>query len=172
MNKTEKAGVISEIVGLINSASAIYLTDYSKINVEDISKLRRDFRKEGVNYKVYKNTLFKRALAESGKYEKLSNYLTGMTGYLFASDNPVAPAKIINKYFVDTSKFSLKACYVDNAFYEGNKLKELSKLPSKPEIIAGIIGSLDSPVTGLVGVLNAVMRDLVSVVDEISKKAA
>jgi large subunit ribosomal protein L10 len=173
MNKTEKAEMIAEIVELVNSASAIYLTDFSKINVEDISKLRRDFRKEGVTYKVYKNTLFKRALDETGKYDKLSDYLKGMTGFVFATDNPVAPAKIIKKYFDDKEgKFALKACYIESAFYDGKKLEELSKLPSKAEIIAGIMGSLNAPISGIVGTLNAVIRDLVSVIDEISKKKA
>lgn len=172
MNKTEKAQVIAEIVGLLNESSAVYLTDYSGINVEDISKLRREFLKEGVRYKVFKNTLFERALLETGKYEKLSNHLVGMTGFLFATDNPIAPARIIKKYFDDSSKFALKACYIDTAYYDGSKLEELSKLPSKPEIIAGILGSLNSPVSGVVGAISAVMRDLVSVVDEISKKKA
>jgi large subunit ribosomal protein L10 len=172
MNRTEKNEVVNQIAELLNSSSAIYLTDFSGINVEDISKLRRELRKEGVKYKVFKNTLFNRALSQIGKYDKLSNYLTGMTGFIFTTDNPIAPAKIIKKYFDDKSKFPLKACYIDSSFYDGNKLDELSKLPTKNEIIAGILGSLDSPVSGVVGAINAVIRDLVSVVDEISKKQA
>ena len=75
-----------------------------------------------------------------------------MTGFAFASTNLVAPAKIIKKYF------------------DGSRLGELAALPSKQELIAGILGSLDSPVSGIVGSIAAVMRDLVSVVDEVSKK--
>ncbi|MCK7528089.1 MAG: 50S ribosomal protein L10 [Ignavibacteriales bacterium] len=56
---------------LIENASAVYLTDYSKINVADISDIRNQFRKDGVKYKVFKNTLFKRALVESGKFDKI-----------------------------------------------------------------------------------------------------
>ncbi|MBA4250924.1 MAG: 50S ribosomal protein L10 [Chlorobiaceae bacterium] len=172
MNKNEKSEAIKEVVELINESSAVYLTDYSGIKVEDINKLRKEFRKEGVKYKVLKNTFFERALKETGKYPQLSNYLVGMTSVIFAYENPVAPAKIIKKYFDDKQKLSLKACYIDSAFYDGKQLNDLASLPTKPEIIAGILGSLDSPISGVVGAINAVMRDLVIVIDEISKKEA
>lgn len=172
MNKNEKQDVISEVMELINGSTALYLTDYSGINVEDINDLRNQFRKEGVNYRVFKNTLFKRALDETGKYDKLVDHLVGMTGYAFASDNPVAPAKIIKKYFDDSKKLSLKACYIESEFFEGSSLDELAQLPSKDELIASIMGSLDSPASGIVGSINAVMRDLANVVDQISKREA
>lgn len=172
MNKNEKAEIIAEAKELIDSSTALYLTDYSKINVADISELRNQFRKEGVSYRVFKNTLFKRALVESGKFEKLANHLEGMTGFAFASTNPVAPAKIIKKYFDASQKLTLKACYIETEFYDGSKLAELAALPSKQELIAGILGSLNSPVSGIVGSIAAVMRELVSVVDEVSKKKA
>jgi len=172
MNKNEKNEIVSEVKDIINKSSAVYLTDYSGITVGDINNIRNEFRKEGVEYKVFKNTLFKRALEESGKFEKLSDHLIGMTGFAFSYDNPVAPAKIIKKYFDASQKLALKACYIENQFYEGKNLNQLANLPSKKELIAGIIGSLNSPASGIVGVLNAVIRDLVSVVDEISKKQA
>jgi len=172
MNKTEKTEIISSVKEMIENSSAVYLTDYSGINVEDISRLRGEFRKEKVKYKVIKNTLFKRALEELGKYDKLADHLVGMTGYVFATDNPVAPAKIIKKYFDEKQKLSLKACYIDEQFYEGNKLNMLAALPSKNDLIAGILGSLKSPASGIVGALNAVARDLANVVDQISKKKA
>jgi large subunit ribosomal protein L10 len=150
MNKTEKTEVVSSVKEMIENSSAIYLADYSGINVEDISKIRNDFRKEKVRYKVYKNTLFKRALDELGKYDKLAGHLAGMTGYVFATENPVAPAKIIKKYFDETKKLSLKACYIDQQFYEGSNLDMLEALPSKNELIAGIMGSLKSPASGIV----------------------
>ena len=172
MNKNEKSEIISEARKLIDGSSALYLTNYSGIPVSEITALRNELRKEGVNYKVIKNTLFERALKESDKYPKLSDYLTGMTGYAFASNNPVAPAKIIKKYFDTSKKFELKACYIENQFYEGSRLSELAALPSKEEIIASILGSLNSPASGIVGAINAVFRDLANVVDQISKREA
>ena len=172
MNKNEKSDIISEVKEMIQNSSAVYLTDYTGINVADISTIRNDFRKEGVKYKVIKNTLFKRAIDEAGKYEKLADHLVGMTGYAFASENPVAPAKIIKKYFDEKQKLELKACYIEDQYYSGSSLSVLASLPTKKEIVAGILGSLNSPASGIVGALNAVMRDLVSVIDEISKKKA
>ena len=97
MDRKEKTDVISEVKEMMEKSSAIFLTDYSGISVEDISDLRTQFRNEGVKYKVYKNTLFKRALEESGKFDKLADHLIGMTSIAFATENPVAPAKIIKK---------------------------------------------------------------------------
>lgn len=172
MNKNEKSEIISEVRKLIDDSSALYLTNYSGISVAEITTLRNELRKEGVTYKVIKNTLFERALKESGKYSKLEDYLTGMTGYAFTSSNPVAPAKIIKKYYDASKKFELKACYIEGQFYDGSRLTELANLPSKEEIIASILGSLNSPASGIVGAINAVLRDLVSVVDQISKREA
>jgi large subunit ribosomal protein L10 len=172
MNKNEKAEIISKVKEMIENSSAVYLTDYTGINVADISAIRNSFRKEDVNYKVIKNTLFKRAMDETGKYSKLADHLVGMTGFAFASSNPVAPAKIIKKYFDDKQKLALKACYIEDQYYSGDQLNVLASLPTKKEIVAGILGSLNAPVSGVVGAINAVMRDLVSVIDEISKKQA
>jgi large subunit ribosomal protein L10 len=172
MKRNEKTESISEIKELLESSTAVYLTDYHGINVEDISDIRNQFRNEGVRYKVFKNTLVKRALDEVGKYDKIADHLIGMTGFAFTSTNPLAPAKIINKYFVDKEKLSLKACYVEGEYFEGSQLKALAALPTKDELIASIMGSLDSPVSGIVGAINAVMRDLVNVVDQVSQREA
>lgn len=172
MNRNEKTEVISKVKEMIENSSAIYLADYSGINVEDITQLRNKFRNEGVRYKVYKNTLFKRALDESGKYDKLADHLIGMTSFAFATDNPVAPAKIIKKFFDDHKKLLLKACYIENEYFDGDQLVTLAALPSKDELIAGIMASLDSPASGIVGSINAVIRDLVGVIDEVAKTKA
>ena len=172
MNRNEKTDVVSEVKEMIDNSTAIFLTDYSGVDVADINDLRNQFRNEGIKYKVYKNTLFSRAIEESGKYKKLADHLVGMTGFAFADENPVAPAKIIKKYFDKNNKLSLKACYIENEYFDGSRLNELASLPSKSDLVAGIIGSINAPASGIVGCINAVMRDLVSVIDEISKQKA
>ena len=147
MDRNEKSEIISEIKEILESSSAVYLTDYHGINVEDISALRNQFRNEGVRYKVYKNTLVKRAFEEAGKFDKVADHLTGMTGFAFTTTNPLAPAKIINKYFGDKKKLSLKACYVEGEYFDGSQLKVLATLPTKNELIASIMGSLNSHVS-------------------------
>lgn len=171
--KTEKVKIISEIEEKLRNYSSVYLVDYNKLTVAEISGLRREFLKEGVFYKVYKNTLFKKALENLGMYSEFSEKLEGMTGFVFANENNfIAPAKIIKKFSDDKKKFNFKGCYIENEFYGSDKLEVLASMPSKEEVIAGIIGSIASPASGIVGAINAVMRDLVSVIDEISKKKA
>ena len=172
MDKSEKNEIISQIKDLINNSSAIYVVDYNGVNVEDINQLRKEFRKEGVTYKVFKNTLFKKALIDIQGYDKLNDLLVGMTGFAFTKDNTTVPAKVIKKYLDNAGKFVLKGCYIETQYFEGKQLDALSVLPTKPEIIAGIMGSLDSPVSGIVGTINAVMRDIVGVLDAIGKKKA
>ena len=169
MNRNEKSDIVSEVKEMIDKSTGIFLTNYSGNNVEDISDLRTAFRKEGVKYKVFKNTLFKRALEETGKYDKLSDHLAGMTGFAFAGDNPIAPAKIIKKYFDNNKKLSLKGCYVEDEYFDGSELNKLASIPSKNELVASILGSIMVPASGIVGAIKAVMRDLVSVIGEISK---
>lgn len=174
MKKTEKADVVAEIKELLQTSAAVFLVDYHGINVEDINKIRGEFINDKVKYKVYKNTLFTKAIEEIGGYDELveNNLLTGMTGFAFAGDNFVAPAKIIKKYSKEKGKFNLKGCYIDSTFYGGDQIDALAAMPTKEEIMAGIVGSIAAPASGIVGAINAVMRDLVSVVDQISKKDA
>jgi len=70
MKKDEKVNIVAEVKELIDNSNALYLTDYSGITVSEISEIRNEFRKEGIKYKVFKNTLFERALSDSGKYSR------------------------------------------------------------------------------------------------------
>jgi len=171
MNKNEKQELISEVKEILKNSNAVYLTDYSGIAVEEINGLRNDFRNKGVKYRVIKNTLFNRALSEVGKFEKLSEHLEGMTGYAFTTEDPVAPAKIIKKFYDDKKKLSLKACYIEDQYYNGDQLSTLASLPTKSEVVASILSSINAPISGIVGAIHAVTRDLVNVVDQISKRS-
>lgn len=170
MNKAEKAEIIASVAEKLNNSTGLYLLDYKGITVEEMNELRREFRKSNVEYRVVKNTLARLAIDRAQKYEKIKDYLVGMTGLVISKDDPVAPAKVIRKFRDKFNKLELKACYIENSFYEGSRLEELANLPSKPEIIAAIIGSLHSPISGVVGAINAVMRDLVGVLDAYIRK--
>ena len=172
MKKEEKGEVIEEIKELISNSTSMFLVNYSGVNVADINKLRAEFRKEGINYKVLKNTLFKKALEQTGSYDKFNSQLVGMIGVAFVSENFVSAAKIIKKYFDEKQKFSFKGCYIESTFYGSEQLNTIASMPTKNEIMSGIVGSIAAPATGIVGAINAVIRDLVSVIDEISKKQA
>lgn len=176
MNKEQKTEAVAEIKELIESSEAMYFTDFAGLTVEEVNELRKEFYKSELKYKVVKNTLTARALKETGKYsshaEKLIEILNGPTGIVFAYKNPVAPAKILKKFADKISKPKLKVAVVENEFYDSKQLNNLASLPTKEEVIAGILGSLDSPASGIVGSINAVMRDLFSVIEEVAKKKA
>ncbi|PID57097.1 MAG: 50S ribosomal protein L10 [Ignavibacteriae bacterium] len=172
MNKNQKIESVAQIKSYIEKATAIYFVDYSGVNVEDINKLRRGFLKEDVSYKVFKNTLIKRAFDEVGGYENLEPLLIGMTGIAFAGENFVKPAKIIKNYFKEHKKFVFKGGFIESQFYDADKLDVLASMPTKEEVMASIVGSIASPASGIVGSINAVMRDLVNVVDQIGKQKA
>jgi large subunit ribosomal protein L10 len=176
MNKEQKAESVSEIKELIESSEAMYFMDFAGLTVEEVNELRKEFFKSELKYKVVKNTLTARALKESEKYsshvEKLSEILHGPTGIVFAYKNPVAPAKILKKYADKIDRPKLKIAIVENEIYDSKQLNTLASLPTKEEIISGILGSLNSPASGIVGSINAAMRDLFSVIEEVAKKKA
>ncbi len=172
MDKKTKKENVSEIKKLIENSQGIYLVNYEGVNVADITLLRKDFLKEEVTYKVFKNTLFKRAIDELGGYEEFKPLLVGMTGIAFTGENYIAPAKIIEKYFKKNKKFSLKGSYIEGQFYGSDKLNVLASMPTKDEVISSIMGSINAPASGIVGAISAVMRDVVGVIDAISKKDA
>ena len=170
MNKSEKTEMVSQIVNKLNESTAVFLVDYKGVNVEDVNELRSKFTEADITYKVFKNTLFNRAIDEVGGYDEFKNLLVGMTGYIFTGENYVAAAKIIKDYFSDKDKFSLKGCYIESDFFGAEQLNTIASMPTKDEIMSGIVRAVAAPATGIVGAINAVMRDLVYVVDEIAKK--
>jgi large subunit ribosomal protein L10 len=98
--------------------------------------------------------------------------LVGPTGVAFAFDDPVAPAKIIQRFSEKHNKLALKVCVVEREVFDGSRLDQLAKMPSRSEMMAGVLGSIQAPLAGIPTVINAVLRDLVSVVGEIEKKKA
>ncbi len=172
MNKAEKGAILEQIKELVQNSSAMFLVDYRGVNVKDINKLRSSFVKDGIKYKVLKNTLFKKALKDIGGFEKFDSLLVGMIGVAFAEENFVAPAKIIKKYNDESQKLSFKGCYIESTFYGPDQLATIASMPTKDEIMASIVGSIAAPASGIVGAINAVIRDLVSVIDEVAKKKA
>jgi hypothetical protein len=104
--------------------------------------------------------------------EELAEFLKGPTGIVFTYEDPVAPAKIIKKFYDKSEKPKLKVALVEDKVYDRKKLNELASLLSKPEIISAIVGSLNAPISGIVGSINAVIRDLASTIEEVAKKQA
>jgi len=172
MKRSEKEEIISSVSDQLGRAQGMFFTDFTGLTVEEVTELRRDFYKSGIDYTVVKNTLVQKAMEAAGGYDKVFDVLVGPTAVAFAYEDPVAPAKIIQKFSQKHKKLSLKACLVEKQYYEGSKLAEIASIPGRKDLMAGIVGSIQSPLAGVPTILNAVMRDLVSVVGEIEKKKA
>ncbi len=174
MKRSEKDAIIDEVAERTSKAQAVYFADFTGMTVADERELRREFRKAGVEYTVYKNTLVRKALERVTGYEKVYDYLVGPTGIAFCGDDISAAARIIKQYNEKTGKMKLKAAVLERQVYDGSLIADLAAIPSRKELMAAILGSIEAPMSGIVGVINAVARDLVSVIDQIAeqKKAA
>ncbi|TLY30286.1 MAG: 50S ribosomal protein L10 [Ignavibacteria bacterium] len=172
MNRSEKEQIISAMKEKVLRSKSLFLADFTGITVEQITELRREFRKSHVDYHVVKNTLARKALESIEGYDKVLDKLESPTAIAFGYDDPVAPARIIKKFRDKHEKLAVKACVIETQVFEGKDLDRLAKLPSRGELVAGILGSIQSPIAGLAGAVGAVMRDLVYIIDAIEKKKA
>jgi large subunit ribosomal protein L10 len=173
MDRAQKDSIVTDVAGRISRAHGMFFTNFSGLTVEQATELRRELRKAGVEYRVVKNTFIRKALDQVGGFDSnVSNLLVGPTGVAFAYDDPVAPAKVIQKFAEKHQKLSLKVCIIEHQVYEGSRLDEIARIPSRPEMMASILGSIQAPIAGIPGAVNAVLRDLVSVIDEVGKKKA
>lgn len=158
MTRAEKTAVIEELKTKFESSPFFYVADSSSLPVEQINKLRGLFFEKGIEMRVVKNTLVKKALESFGEeknYEPLLNTLVGPTSIIF-TDVANAPAKVIQDFRGDKVKPELKSAYIDTAVFLGDdQLEALSKLKSKEELLGEVITLLQSPMQNLLGGLKS-----------------
>lgn len=167
--KQEKAKVVDEIRQHFEGSSSAVLVDYRGLTVEEVTELRSKFREAGAVYKVYKNTMTELAAKQLG-YDGLVEHLKGPTAIAFGVEDPVAPAKIITETIKKLKKMELKAGVVEGKVIDVDGVKSLAELPSKEELIAKMLGSMNAPITNLVGVLSGTTRNLVYALNAIKEQ--
>lgn len=167
----QKKVVTEELVERLKASDAVYLTDYSGMTVAEINDLRRELRKEGISYTVYKNKLVKRAMDEIGGFDNIYPLLVDQTAYALVTGDPALPAKVLKKYLKDKKKPAFKAALIEGALYDADKLDALSAMKSKEEVIGDIIGLLLSPINNIVGGLQAQGSNIVGALKTIAEKA-
>ncbi len=158
--KNDKVALIKE---KIDKAQVAIVTEYKGLTVEEITNLRRALQKDGGDYMVTKNTLAKIAI-KGTPYEVLAEKLTGPIAIAFGFADQVAPAKALAKFIKDTKKGEIIAAAMDGQLMSAEDAKALANLPSKEELYAKMLGSINSPASGIVGSINAVMSSLVRAV--------
>ena len=156
MAKVElKAPIVEEIQANIKDAKSIVVVDYRGLTVEQDTALRKTLRENNVTYKVYKNTLIKRAIAGS-EFEGLSDCLEGPTAIAISTEDATAPARVICKFAKDAPKLEVKAGIVEGSVYDAKGIAQVATVPSREELIGKLLGSIQSPISNLARVLNQI----------------
>ncbi|MBR1876911.1 MAG: 50S ribosomal protein L10 [Lachnospiraceae bacterium] len=158
MAKVElKAPIVEEISEKLKDAKAALLVDAIGLTVEQDTKLRKQLREAGVNYKVYKNTMMKRAFDGTG-FEELNKLLEGPSALALASEDVTAPARVIVKFAKEADKLEVKGGVIEGEYYDAEGIKKLAEIPSREELLSKFLGSIQSPITNFARVLNQIAQ--------------
>ena len=150
----QKQAMVSEVAAKLQGAQSLIVAEYRGLNVERVTQLRSKARKSGVWLQVLKNTLARRAV-KGTPFEKLSDVMVGPLMYGISQD-PVAGAKVLAEFAKENELFVIKAGAMPNAVMSAQDIKALAQLPSREELIAMLLGTLQAPVTKLVRTMNEV----------------
>jgi len=170
LNRSEKAVVVEEVGAVIASAQAIIVAEYRGLGVGAITNLRRQARGSGVYLRVLKNTLARRAVAGT-PYEGLADQLVGPLIYGISKD-PVAAAKVLNDFAKGNDKLVLKAGAMPNFVMDAAAVKALASMPSRDELLATLLGTMQAPIATFVRTLNEVPGKFVRTLAALEKKKA
>ena len=156
MAKVElKQPIVDEIKAQLDGAKSMVVVDYRGISVADVTELRKQCREAGVVYKVYKNTMVKRAV-EGTEFEGVVKDLEGTNAFAISKEDATAPARILCKFAKNAKALELKAGVVEGTLYDTDALNELAKIPSRDELLSKLLGSLQSPITNFARVINQI----------------
>lgn len=168
LNREEKAAVIEEVSAQVAQAGSIVLAEYRGLTVEKITQLRKQARESGVYLRVLKNTLVRRAVKDT-PYEKLADQMVGPLMYGISAD-PVAPAKLIASFAKANDQLLVKGGAMPNVVMDVAGVQALATMPSREELLAKLLGTMQAPVATFVRTLNEVptkfVRGLAAVRDK------
>ena len=170
-NQEAKKVVVEDIKERINNSKSVVLVKFTGLTVAEDTELRREFRKNNVEYKVLKNTLIRRAFNDMGVTDFDAD-LNGPTSVAFGADETAAAKVIVEAAKKYQDKVSVKSAFVDGGKVDAKGVLELASMPSKEELIAKMLGSMQAPIANFVGVLSAMPRGFVVALNAIAEKKA
>ena len=164
--RSGKTTEIGEIKAKFDKMTSMVLLDYKGMNVETVSKLRAEFRKAGVEYRVVKNTLVKQALKGSKLGDTLAKSLTGMTGLAWSYEDPSAAAKVVKAFKKDYEKLNIRGAVVEGQILDSKAVEDqLATMPGKNELRAMLLATFQAPMQQLVMLLNAPAQNFAYLLD-------
>ena len=140
-----KSVQVQEIAAKFEAAASVVVVDYRGLTVSQVTELRKQLREAGVEFKVYKNTLTRRA-AESVGVEGINEFLTGPNAIAFSNEDVVAPAKIINEFAKKNEALEIKAGIIEGTIASVEDVKALAELPSREGLLSMLLSVLQAPV--------------------------
>ena len=152
-----KKGVVAEIKDKFSRAQTAVLVDYRGLNVAEVTDLRNQLRKAGVEYAVLKNTMINLAVKEMG-YDGIEKHLEGPTAVAFSYEDAVAPAKILTEFAKKSKKLTVKCGVCDGSYIDDKGVEALANTPSREVLIARIMGSMMSSVSKFVYCVEAIRK--------------
>lgn len=153
---------------LKNSEGLVFTAD-NGLTVAETEDLRSKLRQEQSSLQVIKKTLLRKAISEA-KLELDDFHTTGNVGLAFSQSDPVAPARLVNNVAKANEKFQILGGLLEGKFISKEKVIELAKLPSRQELLAKVVGTINAPVSGFVNVLAGNIRNLVNVLNAVKDK--
>lgn len=153
-----KSQVVAEIVEKLQNSSSAIVVDYKGLTVEEVTELRKKMREAGVEYKVYKNTLVRKAAKEVGIEQFNDELLVGTNAIAFGYEDPVAPARIIKEFMDSHPNMDLKMGVVEGEFYGKEDIVAFANIPSREVLLAKLLGSLKAPMSNFVYLLDALVK--------------
>ncbi len=162
--RQQKEKVLQDLVRKFSEAKGVAFANFTGLNVKDVNDLRKKCREAGVEYVVAKKTLVKKALKEIGLEEK---DFVGEIATAMSAEDEVAPAKTLNDFAKAHEQVKLVAGILEHRILETAEVKALAKLPSKLELRAKFVGTIQAPISGFVNVLAGNLRGLVQVLNAI-----
>ena len=156
--KQEKQLIIDEIKSKLDGAQSAVVIDYMGITVAQADAMRKKLREANVDYTVYKNTLMKRAI-DGTDFAQLADVLEGPSAIAISKEDATAPARVLDGIIKEFQKMEFKAGVVEGNFYDKAGIEEVAKIPSRDELIAKFMGSIQSPVGKFVRTLAAIAEE-------------